>query len=131
MAQKKHKSQAEKAASAAKGRNSAKTPKKGKGDSVKSEQKIPVRVISSLIFLSLFVLFIVIALWPEGTVIKALDNVIHGIFGNACFIISIPAFLYLFIIHAFSGKRPICMRSICIGCFVLICGCLAHLAKFP
>ena len=133
MAEKKQKSQAEKAASAAKNKSGSKqsTTKKKAVEAEKKERSVPVRVISSLIFLGLFVLFLVIAIWPEGAAIKALDNVIHGVFGDACFIISIPAFLYLFTVHAFSGKRPVCMRSICIGCFVLICGCLAHLVKFP
>ena len=133
MAEKKRKSQAEKAAAAAKKASgkSNKVSKQGKNVPAKKERQVPIRVVSSLIFLSLFVLFLVIALWPEGTVVEALDKVIHGIFGNACFIISIPAFLYLFIIHAFSGKRPVCMRSVCIGIFVILCGCISHLFKFP
>jgi len=133
MADKKRKSQAEKAAAAAKKSSgkSNKASKQGKNAPAKKERRVPIRVISSLIFLSLFVLFTVIALWPEGAIVKALDKVIHGVFGNACFIISIPAFLYLFVIHAFSGKRPVCMRSVCIGFFVILCGCISHLFKFP
>ena len=134
MAEKKRKSQAEKAASAAKTKNSGKrsgTSRKSAVEPAKKERKIPLRVASSLTFLCLFVIFLIIALWPEGAIVKALDSVIHGILGNVGFVISIPAFLYLFGIHAFSGKRPVCMRSICIGIFVILCGCIAHLVKDP
>ncbi len=128
MADKKYKSQAERVAKTAKTTKKKTTGKaspkmqeaKGK------EQHIPVRLISSLVFLGLFILFLVIFLAPEGAIITALDKFVRGMFGKAGFIVSIPALLYLFLIHAFSGKRPVLMRSICIGCFVLCCGCLAH-----
>ena len=51
--------------------------------------------------------------------------------GVAGFIISIPVMLYLFFIHAFSGKRPVKMRTICLLAFVFISGCLHHLFSNP
>ncbi|MBQ7416442.1 MAG: DNA translocase FtsK [Oscillospiraceae bacterium] len=48
--------------------------------------------------------------------------------GRVGFYVSIPALLYLFIIHAFSNKRPITMRTICLISSILICGCLHHLS---
>ena len=131
MADKK-KSQAQKAASSAKSKNmknSKSTAKKSDAQKVSAgkNQSIPTRVISSIVFICLFVLFLVTALWPNGALIKVIRNVCFGLFGEACFYIAIPALLYLFIIHAFSGKRPVTMRTICLISFVLICGCIAHL----
>lgn len=140
MANSKHKSQAEKAASVAnkksKKPNSSNTKKKpGKNNVAASgkkqinEQKIPVRLISSVSILGLFILFLVIFLQPEGALIKFIETFIHGILGRVGFIISIPALLYLFYIHAFSGKRPVKMRTVCVTAFVLICGAIAHLSS--
>ena len=48
------------------------------------------KVFSTVTLLGEETFFLVIAIWPEGAAIKVLDNVIHGVFGDACFIISIP-----------------------------------------
>lgn len=132
MADKKRKSQAEKAATSSKSKstqNSKASAKKtdAKKASAGKTKAVPARVISSLVFIGLFVLFLVTALWPEGALIKVIRDVFFGLFGEASFYIAIPALLYLFIIHAFSGKRPVTMRTICLMSFVLICGCIAHL----
>ena len=156
MADNKYKSQAEKAArSASKGAKPATKSRSSTGSTQKKaantdsraqntrkntevkknqEQRIPPRLISSLIFLGLFILFLVVfftekntAQTDKGTVIKAFSEFTKGILGNVGFIIAIPALLYLFIIHAFSGKRPVKMRSVCVGIFVIILGVLAHM----
>ncbi|MBQ7817214.1 MAG: DNA translocase FtsK [Oscillospiraceae bacterium] len=56
---------------------------------------------------------------------------IHGLIGKVSFYISIPALLYLFVIQAFSGKRPVRMRSICLIVFVLLCGCTSQIFMQP
>ena len=68
MADKKHKSQAEKvAASKSYGKKTTKTGKNEiKSSDVPKERAIPVRLISSAIFFSLFVVFLIISLYPEG-----------------------------------------------------------------
>ena len=92
------------------------------------KERIPVRVISSLLTLALFVIFLVVLLKPDGVLTKLVyENLILGMFGNIAFYISIPSLLYMFYIHAFSGKRPIAMRTICLIAFILICGCISHL----
>ena len=134
MAEQKYKSQADKAAASKKKKNkkpAAKKPEtKGKVsvNTVPAERKIPVRLITSVTFLGLFILFLVVFFQPEGVIVKLIESLIHGLIGRAGFIVSIPAFLYLFIIHAFSGKRPVKMRSVCVALFTVICGCIAHLA---
>ncbi|MBO5317091.1 MAG: DNA translocase FtsK [Oscillospiraceae bacterium] len=58
-------------------------------------------------------------------------DIVCGILGQAGYLISIPILLYLFYIHTFSGKRPVKMRSICLVCFVVCSGCIAHLVLNP
>ena len=136
MAENKHKSQAQKAASKSGG--SSKKPaadnhtsKNAKSTSRPEKVQVPPRLISSVIFLSLFILFFVIFVESEGLIIVWLDKLIHGLIGNTAFVIAIPVLLYLFIIHAFSGKRPVKMRTICLIAFVLLCGCLSSLTLVP
>ncbi len=143
MAENKRKSQAEKAVTAAKSKNVKKTNKTKNSNSskkqgsakkesaVKNERKIPVRLITSACFLGMFVVLLVIFFEPEGALVKLLRDFLYGLIGTVGFYVSIPATLYLFIIHAFSGKRPIIMRSVCLFAFVLICGCISHLVLNP
>ena len=126
MANQNSKSQAQKAAA-------KKQPNKSgnKAAPKKTEEKtvIPVRLITSVISLSLFVLFLVMFLWPEGMLVEIiLLPFIQGLIGKAGFYIAIPALLYLFVIQAFSGKRPVILRSVCLIVFVLICGCIHQIA---
>ena len=100
-------------------------------NNVDPDRKIPVRVISSVILLGLFILSLVIFMKPEGAVIKLLEGFIHGMIGRVGFVISILGLLYMFVIHAFSGKRPVTARTVCVISFVLICGCIAHLSLKP
>ena len=139
MATKKPKTQAERAASTAKTKASATknsaSGKKGSAAAARQSEKngraVPARLISSVVFLSLFILFLVIFFAPEGAILTLLATFFRGLFGKAAFIVSIPAFLYLFLIHAFSGKRPVVMRTVCICSFVVLCGCIAHLTLSP
>ena len=106
MADQKYKSQADKAAASKKKNNkkssSSKAEKKGTVtvNSVPTERKIPVRVITSATFLGLFILLLAIFIQPDGIINNILYSVIHGLIGKAGFLISIPALLYLFVIHA-------------------------------
>ena len=133
MANKKRKTQAEKAVSAAKSKK--KKPSKATNTTKKTNEPrvrtIPLRGISATVFMGLFVLFLVIFLVPEGVFVKACESLFHGILGRVGFIVAIPALLYLFVIHAFSGKRPVLMRSVCMGIFVVCVGCISHLRINP
>ena len=132
MANKKQKTQAEKTASAAKAKsanvkksNNLKEPAVDKKPA--AESKLPVRLISSLVLLGLAVLFTVILFASEGALLRLLESIIHGMIGRVGFVISIPVLLYLFFVHAFSGKRPIRLRTVCLILFVILCGCISHL----
>ena len=134
MADKIRKSQAELAASKTKKKKKKTTATKpvSKDVKVRTNQKtdapeIPVRLISSLVILCLFILFLVAFFLPEGYLMALLNDFIHGLFGRVGFVAAIPVLLYLFVIHAFSGKRPIRMRTITLSIFVIVCGCISHL----
>ena len=142
MAEQIRKSHAEKAVSAAranKSKNKGKkvtannrTLKKIPADNgAKKTREVPVRLITSLVFLCLFVLLLVAFFIPEGFFITFLSSFLHGLVGRVGFIVAIPALLYLFIIHAFSGQRPVRMRTYCLIAFVIICGAVTHLALDP
>ena len=137
MADKKKKSQAEKAASASKKKKRSAqkvTSQQGKSPetkNVREKTQIPVRVISSIIFISLFVLFFVMFINPDGMITSLVDKFVQGMIGRVGFIVAIPALLYLFIIHAFSGKRPVKMRTVCLLVFVLTCSGLNHAFMNP
>ena len=98
----------------------------------KERKKIPIRIITSVIMGLLFVLFLVT--WMEdpdvnksGWFIRFFYNLVRGLFGQFAFYMAIPGFLYMFCIHAFSGNKPILMRSICLGIFLCCTGGLAHM----
>lgn len=111
-------------AKSAKKKTSAKTPK------VKTEYENPIPASWVVAFLSmaLFILFVVISVNPDGALLKVVKSVVLGLVGPAGFYFSIPAFLYLFVIHAFSRKTAVQMRSICALCFVFLSGAIYHLA---
>ena len=136
MAEKVRKSQAEVAASKSKGK---KKPAKNRTSSKKEytkpdkqeKQDIPVRLISSVVTLGLFILFLISFILPDGFILAFLNNFIHGLIGKTGFIVSIPVLLYIFVIHAFSGNKPIQSRTIFLISFTLVCGCIAHLILDP
>jgi len=128
MAQKKTASQAEKAAAARNKSKSTAAKKNAKKETPKpKERQIPVRVLTSIISAGLFILFLVIFFEPEGVVVRLLQDFILGLVGKVSFYVAIPGLLYLFVIQAFSGKRPIKLRSICLIVFILLCGCISQL----
>ena len=132
MANNKKKTQAEKTASAAKAKNCKSGSSK---ESVKNQQtpesNIPVRLISSVVLLVLAVIFTIVLFASEGALLKVLESIILGFIGRTGLVVSIPVFLYLFFIHAFSGKRPIKFRTVCLLFFIFLCGCLSHLNDVP
>lgn len=132
MASQNKKSKAERAVSASnKGKNGKKTANRNSSKQVEQQKsfQIPPRVISSTAFLGLFILLLVVYLKPDGQIPKLLNGFLCGLIGRVGFIITIPASLCLFMIHAFSNKRPVISRSIFVGIFVIACGCLFHLSS--
>ena len=142
MADKNQRSQAQKAVTAARSKKNNKsktTPSvqnnkkdiKVARNAAKKPVELPVRFISSVVFAGLFLLFLISFFYPDGALVKLFNNFIHGLIGRAGFVVAIPVLLYLFIIHAFSGTRPIKMRTVCLVLFILTTGCIAHLAINP
>ena len=134
MAQKK-KTRAEQIESSSRSKSKNKT-QNDKKETVKKTQEqekrpMPIRVISSMIFLVSFILTLIMFFTDGGALTGFIANFIRGIIGQLGFAVLIPALLYAFIIHAFSGERPVTMRTICLFCFVFICGCIYHLIVHP
>ena len=125
------KTAAQKAASTSSGKSASKPAGKKQPPVVKTEYdrpRLPANVVTAIISLLLFVVFVFISVKPDGVLLKVLQSVVLGLIGQAGFYFSIPALLYLFVINTFGRKSAVTMRSICVLVFVFLCGCIYHLA---
>ena len=127
MAQNKKPSQAERAAANSKKSKKAKTTKKAQTSKRKETVHISARLISAAVCLCLFVFNLFKLLHIEGYIPNFCYWLFAGLMGKTAFVFTIPALLYLFCIQAFSGKRPVIMRSLCTIAFVFFVGGIAHL----
>ena len=59
------------------------------------DKNIPVRLITSVVILGLFLLFLVVFIKPEGVIIELVEDLIHGLIGRVGFLVSILGLLYL------------------------------------
>ena len=126
-------SRAQKAVSGVKKKNT-KSKSGGKSTSAKRERKealVPGNIVAGVVSLALFVLFLIIAVNPDGVLVKAILSVLTGLLGKVAFYIAIPALFYLFVIHIFNAKTALRMRSACLISFVFLCGCIHHLIVRP
>ena len=107
----------------AKNTASSKVKPSTKAQKASSGSSVPV----SLVSICLFGLFAVLSINQDGAVLNVIKSIILGFIGSAAFYFSIPALLYLFIIHTFGRRTAVKMRSICTVVFVTLCGCIFHL----
>ena len=133
MAEQKKKSQAQKAASNKTQTKNSASVKSGGGKKTLGAKtpdqpfQVPSRMIGALVCLSLFLVFLVVFMNPEGVLLIWLRDFVRGLIGKVGFYVAIPSLLYLFVIQAFSGKRPVKLRTVCMISFILICGMLSQL----
>ena len=136
MAEKKQPSKAEKKVQETKKKPSGTSSKPAKkpapakkNPKVKTEYENPISTNFIVAFLSiaLFFLFVIIAVNPDGELLKFIKSIILGLIGQAGFYFAIPCLLYLFVIHAFGRKTSVRMRSVCVITFAFLCGVLFHL----
>ena len=146
MAEKKTSSRADKAVSGAKKKGtdtSSKAVSKKKAAAAKKaaekkppkvkteyENAIPDNFMTAFICILLFVLFAVMCFNSEGALLQVVKAVVLGLIGQASFYFSVPALLYLFVIHAFNRRKHVKLRSFCVISFVLLCGTLFHLIVY-
>ncbi len=141
MAEKKTSSRAQKAVTDVKRKNTASSTSNSKSakksnsggqkalpTAVPEDNRLPIRVILAVVCASLFILFSVIAIKADGALLKLFQSILFGLFGKVGFYFSIPALLFLFVILVSSGGKPVKFRCISLICFVVICGCIFHLA---
>ncbi len=143
MAQKKTESRAEKqvtdtkkkasaAGSASKSKKTASKkvpspPKKAPKVNTEYDNPISNSFVVAFVSLALSILFIIISVNPEGALLQLVKSIVLGLIGQVGFYFSIPAFLYLFVLHTFSRKAAVKMRSICTVLFVFFSGAIYHL----
>ena len=106
----------------------------GKGGKKKSTVKteydslgIPANTLIAIVSLLLFILFLIISINPDGALLRFVLSFVLGLLGQAGFYFSIPAFLYLFLIHTFGRKTRVTLRSVCTILFTIVCGSIFHL----
>ena len=141
MAAKKTSSRAQKAVTDVKRKNTAsstsntKTSKKTTSSGQKAlpvavpeDNRLPVRFILSVVSVGLLILFLLIAIKPDGALLRLLQSILFGLIGKVGFYFSIPALLYIFVILVSSGKSPVKMRCFSLISFVLLCGGIFHLS---
>ncbi len=119
-----------KASSSRSGSGSKKTSAPaGKKPVVKTEyeQALPPQAVIAVISLGLFVFFLIMAVNPDGAVLKVVLSLMLNLLGMVGFYFLIPALLYIFCIHTFGMRTKTTMRSMCVLGFVLACGCIYHL----
>ncbi len=136
MAEKKQTSKAEKMVKETKRKPSSASSKPAKkpapakkNPKVKTEYEnpIPSNFIIAFLSIALFFLFVIIAVNPDGVLLKFIKSIILGLIGPAGFYFAIPCLLYLFVIHTFGRKASVRMRSVCVITFAFLCGVLFHL----
>ena len=135
MAQKSGTSRAEKEAAKKQKKKSA--PKSAKPEKKAEKKPEPIRnddqanLVAAVTSLGLFILFLVMAIKPDGALTGLLRNVLLGLIGRGGVYLCIPAFFYLFFIHTFGYKKDLHMRSFCTMFFVMLCGSVYHLVVRP
>ncbi len=110
------------------GKKAPAAPKKSPKIKTEYETALPSSFVIAFVSIALFILFVIISINPEGALLRIIQSVLLGLIGQAGFYFSIPALLYLFILHTFLRKnKAIRMRSICTILFVFFCGAIYHL----
>ena len=141
MAENKNASRAQKAVNDAKRKNtgsaSAKkqsaspkgqtSQKKAAPEPVVNNSALRPRAVFAVVSLGLCIVFLIMAINPDGAVLQMFRPLLLGLFGKTAFYFSIPALLYIFVILVSSGKQPVRMRCGCLISFVLLSGCFHHL----
>ena len=94
------------------------------------EQAVPNNVVTALVCLLLFALFAIMSFNSDGALLQVVKSVVLGLIGQAAFYFSIPALLYLFIIHIFNRRKAVRLRSFCVVAFVCFCGALFHMIVY-
>ena len=91
------------------------------------QTRIPSRAAGAVISLILFVLFLFMAIKPDGALLKVFLSLMTGLVGKVGFYFAIPGTLYLFLILISSRGKPVQMRCTCLILFVLFSSAIHHL----
>lgn len=97
----------------------------------KKEKNPNMRWILAGVYLLLFFVFLVIAMNQKGFVLTFVRSIAFGLFGPVTFYLAVPAMFYLFALHAFSGNRPVTLRSVCVLSSLFLVGTISHITMNP
>ena len=104
MAEKKTSSRAQKTVTDVKRKNTASSTtsktstkntsvsKKPQPTSIPADNRLPVRVIASVVSAGLFILFLVIGIKPDGALLKLIQSILLGLIGKVSFYFSISGY---------------------------------------
>ena len=126
MADNKKPSQAERAAASSRRKKASKNDNK---PTAQDPVHIPSRLLAAAVCLALVLFSFLMLFEMDGILPNFCYRLIVGLIGRTGFYFSIPALIYLFCIMAFSGNRPVALRSVSVLFFVFFAGCIAHLAS--
>ena len=96
-------------------------------ENMTDEALLSTRSIYGLIALLLFILHLLVAIYPDGIVIQWLGHLLKGLIGKAGFYLSIPALLCIFVILMFQKERKVMTRCIAWVSFPLTISCISQL----
>ena len=99
--------------SAPKSKSKASQPRQDTSKDKKQEYEnpIPASFVTAVMSLALFVLFLAMAINPDGALLVFVKSVVLGLVGQAGFYFAIPGLLYLFVLNTFLRKKSAAMRS--------------------
>ena len=131
MAERKKKSQAEKAVAETKNKRSKLPAKKNNNEQLQMNMDpsalVPVRLIAGVACILAFILLVIVFFRPEGALILFVRDVICGLIGKVGLFFLTFGLLYAGSVMLTSGGRPVVGRCVCVGVFVMCCGCIHHL----
>ncbi len=128
MAERKKKSQAEKAVSDNKNKSSAKKKDNEQLElNMDPSPAIPYHLIAGAACLVVCILLVIVFFRPEGALIVLVRDVISGLIGKVGLFFLTFGLAFAGLMLLSSSTRPVIARCICIGAFILCCGCIHHL----
>ena len=133
MAEKKKKTQAQKAVSDSKEKTSKPPANKDENSqlAMNLDNGLPVRLIAGVACIIAFVLLVIVFFRPEGALIVFIRDLICGLIGKIGLFALTWGLLFAGVVLVSSRGRPVMGRCICMGVFVACCGCIHHLLLDP
>ena len=96
-------------------------------ENMTDEALLSTRTIYGLIALVLFIMHVLVAIYPDGILIQWLGHLLKGTVGKAGFYLSIPALFCIFWLLMFQKNRKVLTRCVALVAFPLTVSCIFQL----